>query len=126
MSFKEWKAKLVTEVDDAAAWCAERALADPDDPRNEKAQKALVHLADRLRALPADHKALTELFREEQEFSNLARAVSEEPEHRYRDAEEELLRSIGFEHEPFREVDQFLGVLRNLVDETISEYRLRA
>lgn len=94
MSFKEWKAKLVTEVDDAAAWCAERALADPDDPRNEKAQKALVHLADRLRALPADHKALTELFREEQEFSNLARAVSEEPEHRYRDAKEELLRSI--------------------------------
>ena len=34
--------------------------------------------------------------------------------------------AYGIDHEPFEDADQFLKVLRDRVDETISEYRLRA
>lgn len=125
MEFEAWKAALINEVETAAEARAEQALADPDDPRIEKSQKALFDLADGLRALPPDHAALKALFSEEAEISNLMRAAAGEPESRYHDAKEELLGAYGFEHEPFATADQFLEVLRAKADETISEYRLR-
>ncbi len=125
MEFDTWKMELINEVETAAEARAEQALADPDDPRIEKSQKALFDLADGLRSLPSDHDPLRALFSEEAELSNLMRATVGEPESRYHDAKEELLGAYGFEHEPFATADQFLEVLRAKADETISEYRLR-
>ena len=116
---------LIREIETAAEWRAERALADPDDSRIEKSQQALFDLAEQLRALPAEHATLKALFSEEAELGNLMRATVGEPEHRYRDAKEGLLAAYGIDLDPYENVDQFLGVLRDRVDETISEYRLR-
>jgi hypothetical protein len=126
MEFEAWKTALIKEVETAAENRAEMALAEPDDSRIEKSQKALFELAEQLKALPPDHAELTALFREESELSNLMRATVGEPERRYRDAKEDLLAAYGIDHEPFNNVEQFLGVLRDRADETISEYRLRA
>lgn len=126
MQFEAWKAALIREIETAAEGRAERVLADPDDPRIEKSQKALFELAEQLKALPPDHAELKALFKEETEISNLMRAAAGEPERRYRDAKEDLLAAYGIDHEPFSNVEQFLGVLRDRADETISEYRLRA
>jgi len=120
MDIETWKAALIKEIETAADWRAEMALADPDDPRLEKSQKALFDLAEQVRALPSDHAELKALFREESELSNLMRAKLGEPEGRYHDSKEDLLRSYGFDHEPFKGADQFLKVLRDHVDETIS------
>jgi hypothetical protein len=117
---------LIKEIEIAAEGRAEQVLADPDDPRIEKSQKALFELAEQLKALPPDHAELKALFREETELSNLMRATVGEPERRYRDAKEDLLAAYGIDHAPFGDAGQFLRVLRDRVDETISEYRLRA
>jgi hypothetical protein len=79
-----------------------------------------------LKALPADDAALTALYQEEREIANLKRATVGEPEARYRDAKEELLETYGIDREPFDNAEQFLHLLRNLANETVSEYRLRA
>ena len=126
MDFQSWKAALINEIETAAEGRAEKALADPDDPRIEKSQKALFDLAEQLRALPPDHATLKALFNEETELGNLMRATVGEPEGRYHDAKEDLLAAYGIDHEPFENADQFLKVLRDRVDETISEFRLRA
>jgi hypothetical protein len=126
MEFEAWKTALIDEIETAAEGRAEKALADPDDPRIEKSQKALFDLAEQLRALPSDHATLKALFSEETELCNLMRATVGEPEGRYHDAKEDLLRAYGIDHEPFENGDEFLKVLRDRVDETISEYRLRA
>ena len=125
MHFEAWKKALINEVETAAEGRAEKALADPDDPRIETSQQALFDLGDSLRALPSDSRALIALFSEETELSNLLRATVGEPESRYHEAKEDLLRAYGFEHEPFETADKFLEVLRAKADETISEYRLR-
>jgi hypothetical protein len=125
MQIETWKKALINEIETAAAWRAERVLADPDDPRNEKSQKALLDLAEKLKATPDNHAKLNALFREEQEMDNLMRAPAGEPERRYHDAKEELLQAYGFEQEPFATVEAFLDHLRAKADETISEYRLR-
>ena len=75
--------------------------------------------------MPAEHAPLKVLFNEETELANVMRASVGEPENRYREAKEALLQAYGIDHEPFTSADQFLDVLRNRVDETISEYRLR-
>ena len=125
MEFEAWKTALINEVETAAEARAEQALAGPDDPRIEKSQKALFALVEQLKELPPDHAALKALFSEEAEISNLMRAAAGEPESRYHDAKEELLRAYGYEREPFETADQFLDLLRAKADETISEYRLR-
>jgi hypothetical protein len=126
MDFQTWKAALINEIETAAEGRAAKAFADPADPLIEKSQKALYDLAEQLRALPPDHAALKALFNEETELSNLMRSRVGEPEGRYYGAKEDLLAAYGIDHEPFANVDQFLRVLRDRVDETISEYRLRA
>ena len=126
MEFEAWKTALIDEIETAAEGRAEMALAGPDDPQIEKSQKALFDLAEQLRALPPDHATLKALFSEETELANLMRATLGEPEGRYHDAKEDLLRAYGIDREPFEDADQFLKVLRDRVDETISEYRLRA
>ncbi len=126
MEFNTWKTTLINEIETAAEWRAETALADPDDPRIASSQKALFDLAEQVKALPADHAKLKALFAEETEFSNLVRSTHGEPERRYNDAKEDLLRTYGIEHEIFEVPDQFLDALRSRVDETISEFRLRA
>ena len=126
MEFSTWKTALINEIETTAEWRAEKALAEPDDPRIASSQKALFDLAEKLKSLPADHAKLNELFAEEAELSNLMRSTHGEPERRYHDAKEDLLRTYGIEHEIFADADQFLDALRNRVDETISEYRLRA
>jgi hypothetical protein len=126
MEFEAWKTALIDEIETAAEGRAEMALADLDDPQIEKSQKALFDLAEQLRALPSDHATIKALFSEETELANLMRATLGEPEGRYRDAKEDLLRAYGIDLEPFEDADQFLKVLRDRVDETISEYRLRA
>jgi hypothetical protein len=126
MEFQAWKTALITEIEIAAEGRAEQAVAHPDDPRIAKSQKALFNLADQLRALPPDHATLKALFSEETELSNLMRATVGEPEGRYHNAKEDLLAAYGIDHDPFEDADQFLKVLRDRVDETISEYRLRA
>ncbi|MBK8175101.1 MAG: hypothetical protein IPK66_07510 [Rhodospirillales bacterium] len=126
MEFEAWKTALIEEIETAAEGRAEHVLARPDDPRIEKSQKALFDLAEQLRALPPDYAPLKTLFTEESELSNLMRATVGEPERRYRDAKEGLLAAYGIDHEPFENITQFLKVLRDRVDETISEYRLRA
>jgi hypothetical protein len=126
MDFESWKTALIKEIEVAAEGRAERAVADPQNAKFGESQKALFDLADQLRALPPDHAKLAALFHEESEFSNLTRATPGEPEARYRDAKEDLLQAYGIEREPFATADQFLDLLRNRVDETISEYRLRA
>ena len=126
MEFEAWKTALIDEIETAAEGRAEMALAGPDDPQIEKSQKALFDLAEQLRALPPDHATLKALFNEEIELANLMRATLGEPEGRYRDAKEDLLRAYDIDREPFEDADQFLKVLRDRVDETISEYRLRA
>lgn len=126
MEFDAWKQALITEIETAAAWRAEQVLADPDDPRIEASQRALFDLADRLRAMPSEHAKLKALFNEESELAMLMRATAGEPERRYRDAKEELLKTYGIEHETFADADQFLDALRTRVDETLAEYRLRA
>ena len=125
MEFETWKADLIAEIETAAEGRAEQVIADPDDPRIEKSQKALFDLAEQLRALPQDHIELKALFREEAELTNLMRATVGEPESRYRGAKEDLLAAYGIDHEPFSNAGQLLRVLRDHVDETISEYRLR-
>ena len=82
-------------------------------------------LAEKLKALPADDEKLQGLFNEETELSNLMRATPGEPENRYYNAKEDLLRDYGIDHEPFKDAGEFLQVLRTRVDETITEYRLR-
>ena len=124
MDFEKWREELVREIETAAEWRAEKALLDPDDPRIEASQKALFDLAATLAGLPADHESLNALYNEEQEFENLEEDEPREAENRYREAREELLGAIGFEHEPFEEPEQFLQVLRARADETISEFRL--
>ena len=124
MDFQEWREELVKEIETAAEWRAEKARIDPDDPRIEASQKALFDLAATLAALPPDHEQLNALYNEEQEFANLEEGAPDEAENRYREAREELLGAIGFEHEPFEDSDQFLEVLRARADETISEFRL--
>jgi hypothetical protein len=126
MEFEAWKTALIREIETAAEGRAEMGLADPDDPRIENSQKVLFDLAEQLRALPPDHAALKALFSEETELCNLMRATVGEPEGRYHNAKEDLLAAYGIGHEPFEDADQFLKVLRDRVDETISEYRLRA
>ena len=126
MEFNTWKTALINEIETAAEWRAERTLGDPDDPRIVTSQKALFDLAEKVKSLPDDHAKLKALFTEESEFSNLARSTHGEPERRYHDAKEDLLRTYGSEHETFEDPGQFLDALRNRVDETISEYRLRA
>ena len=126
MDFQSWKAALISEIETAAEGRAAKAFADPADPLIEKSQKALYDLAEQLRALPPDHAALKALFNEETELSNLMRSRVGEPEGRYYGAKEDLLAAYGIDHQPFESVDQFLGVLRDRVDETISEFRLRA
>lgn len=125
MEFEAWKAALLDEIETAAEGRAEQVLSRPEDPRIEKSQKALFDLVEQLRAFPSDHAGLGALFREEMELSNLMRASVGEPERRYRDAKEDLLAAYGIDHEPFVDAGQFLRVLRDRADETISEYRLR-
>ena len=69
MEFETWKTALINEIETAAEWRAEKALANPDDPRIEKSQKALFDLAEQLRALPPNHATLKALFSEETELS---------------------------------------------------------
>jgi hypothetical protein len=126
MEFAAWKTALIEQIEIAAEGRAEQVLTHPDDPRIEKSQNALFELAEQLRVLPSDHAGLVTLFREETELSNVMRAAVGEPERRYRDAKEDLLAAYGIDHEPFEDAGQFLNVLRDRVDETISEYRLRA
>lgn len=125
MDFSTWKTELIKEIETAAEWRAEKAIGDAD-PRIASSQQALFDLAEALKTLPADHGPLKALFAEESELSNLMRSTQGEPEHRYHDAKEDLLRTYGIEHETFEDPDQFLNALRNRVDETISEYRLCA
>jgi len=125
MQFADWKQALVAEIEAAASWRAERVFADPDDPRNEKSQKALLDLAEKLKATPQDNAKLNALFKEEQEIAHLMRAPAGEPENRYHNAKEEVLQAYGYEQEPFATVEQFLDHLHAKADETISEYRLR-
>jgi len=125
MEFETWKAALIEEIETAAEGRAEQVLGRPDDPRIERSQKALFDLVEEIRTFPSDHAALGALYREELELSNLMRASVGEPEGRYREAKEDLLAAYGIDHEPFADAAQFLGVLRDRVDETISEYRLR-
>lgn len=125
MQIGTWKAALIKEVETAAENRAEIALVNPDDPRIEKSQQALFGLADKLKALPLDHTELNALFREESELGQLLRSNPGEPEGRYRDAKEDLLAAYAIDHAPFETVEQFLKVLRDRVDETISEFRLR-
>ena len=126
MDFQSWKAALINEIEIAAEGRAAKAFADPADPLIEKSQKALYDLAEQLRALPPDHAALKALFNEETELSNLMRSRVGEPEGRYYGAKEDLLAAYGIDRQPFETADQFLTVLRDRVDETISEFRLRA
>ena len=126
MDFLTWKAALINEIEIAAEGRAAKAFVDPADPLIEKSQKALYDLAEQLRALPPDHAALKALFNEETELSNLMRSRVGEPEGRYYGAKEDLLAAYGIDRQPFETADQFLRVLRDRVDETISEFRLRA
>ena len=126
MDFQSWKAALINEIEIAAEGRAAKAFADPADPLIEKSQKALYDLAEQLRALPLDHASLKALFNEETELSNLMRSRVGEPEGRYYGAKEDLLAAYGIDRQPFETADQFLRVLRDRVDETISEFRLRA
>lgn len=126
MDFQSWKAALIKEIEIAAEGRAAKAFADPADPLIEKSQKALYDLAEQLRALPPDHAALKALFNEETELSALMRSRVGEPEGRYYGAKEDLLAAYGIDRQPFETADQFLTVLRDRVDETISEFRLRA
>jgi hypothetical protein len=126
MDFQSWQAALINEIEIAAEGRAAKAFADPADPLIEKSQKALYDLAEQLRALPPDHAALKALFNEETELSNLMRSRVGEPEGRYYGAKEDLLAAYGIDRQPFETADQFLRVLRDRVDETISEFRLRA
>lgn len=125
MNIETWKADLIKEIETAAENRADMARDKPDDPRIEQSQKALFDLAGQLRALPSDHAELCALFREESELSALQRSTVGEPEGRYRGAKEDLLAAYGIEHATFATADEFLRVLRDRVDETISEYRLR-
>lgn len=125
MDFQTWKAALINEIETAAEGRAQRAFADPADPLIEKGQKALYDLAEQLRAVPPEHASLKALFNEETELSTLMRARVGEPEGRYYDAKEDLLAAYGIDRQPFETVDQFLRVLRDRVDETVSEFRLR-
>lgn len=125
MDFQTWKAALINEIETAAEGRAQRAFADPADPLIEKGQKALYDLAEQLRALPPEHASLKALFNEETELSTLMRARVGEPEGRYYGAKEDLLAAYGIDRQPFETVDQFLRVLRDRVDETVSEFRLR-
>ena len=125
MEYESWKAALISEIETAASWRAERVIADPDDARCESSQRALLDLAEKIKAMPAEHGVLKALFREEQEIANIMRAPVDEPENRYRDAKEDLLKAYGFEQEPFASAEEFLDFLRTRADETISEYRLR-
>lgn len=125
MNFQQWKAALISEIEMAADARAEMAQAKPAESGLAASQKALFELADQVRALPADDAGLKALFNEEAELANITRAPMGEPENRYREAKEELLRAYGIDHAPFKSTDEFLAVLRGKVDETISEYRLR-
>ena len=126
MDFQTWKAALINEIETAAEGRAAKAFVDPADPLIEKSQKALYDLAEQLKALPPDHAALKGLFNEESELGNLIRSRVGEPEGRYYGAKEDLLATYGIDRQPFETADQFLRVLRDRVDETISEFRLRA
>lgn len=124
MQFETWKNALINEIEVAAEWRAEKAVLDRNDPRILDSQQALFSLAGSLKALPADHAGLCALFQEEQELGQLDDARMGAAESRYREAKEDLLRAIGYEHDPFSDPAQFLDVLRRQVDETITEFRL--
>jgi hypothetical protein len=126
MDFQTWKNQLVTEVKTAAERRAEKARADPDDPRIEKSQKALFDLAEKLEALPDDDPESRGLFKEENELANLMRAAPGEPEDRYHASKEDLLEAYGIERETFDDPHKFIELLRDMVDETVAGYRLRA
>lgn len=125
MNYEEWKANLVNEIQTSADSRAAKSVGEPNDPRLAESQSILFALAEQIKSMPADHETLVALFNEEAELATLAEAGPDEAEHRYHDSKEQLLQSIGIDHEPFDNPHQFLAVLRNMVDETITEYRLR-
>lgn len=126
MELEAWRTALVREIERAAEWRAEKAVGDPEDTRLADSQKALYSLAEQVKALPSDDAELNALYKEEAELGELQRATVGEPEARYHDAKEDLLGAYGIDHAPFDTAGGFLKVLRNRVDETITEYRLRA
>ncbi|MCW5699989.1 MAG: hypothetical protein KIT00_09120, partial [Rhodospirillales bacterium] len=75
MDFETWKQNLVNEIETAASACAERSLADMNDPTFANSQKALFAMAQSVKNLPADTETLKDLFEEEKELNELMRAV---------------------------------------------------
>jgi len=125
MDYASWKEDLLEEIEQAAMRRTQKVFSDSSEERCAMdSQRTLLDLAEKLRALPANAERLTALFAEEEEIERLENAPVGEPEHRYRDAKEDLLGTIGFEHDAFESVDAFLDAVRAHVDEVISEYRL--
>lgn len=125
MDYASWKQGLLEEIEQAAMRRTQEVLSDPEEERRAiSSQQALLDLAQKLRAMPENDEHVTALFAEEQEIDCLENAPIGEAEQRYRDAKEDLLRTIGFEHDPFESADAFLNAVRAHVDEVISEYRL--
>jgi thiamine pyrophosphate-dependent acetolactate synthase large subunit-like protein len=126
MRFEQWKDRLIGDVENAAAMCAERDLLDKDNPVNAESAAALRALADRLRALPADDPRLLGLYAEESELAKVPARAFGEAAARCHEAREDLLRSVGFEHGPFPSLDAFFTELRRRTDETITEFTIAA
>jgi hypothetical protein len=76
--------------------------------------------------LPDDDPESRGFFKEENELANLMRAAPGEPEDRYHASKEDLLETHGIERESFDDPHKFIELLRDMVDETVAGYRLRA
>lgn len=127
MNYASWKRDLLNEIEMAAMRRTQEVFADAEEEASAaRSQTTLLALAERLRAMPDNAEHLVALFREEEEGERLEGAPRGEAEQRVRDAKEELLAAIGYEHDAFESVDAFLDAIRGRIDEIISEYRLLA
>ena len=124
MTLREWRDRLIADVENAAAMCGERDLVDRDNPDNADMAQALYQMAETIRALPPEDDRLVGLWTEESELANVPESEFGAALARCHAAREDVLRAVAFEHGPYPDLGEFFAVLRRKADETITEFCL--
>lgn len=124
MDFMTWKQSLIDDLENAAAFRAQRAMDKPEDDRARTSAELLYRLASEVKDRSQDDPELAAFWREETELDTVEEPQLDEAHNRCHEARREVLNAIGYEHEPIERLDDLLALFRRQADETISEYRL--
>lgn len=124
MTYEMWREQLITDIENAAAMCAERDVVEHGNPQNVADAKVFYGMAQKIREMAPDDPRLVGLYKEEGALAQVPEREYGEAEHRCHEAREDVLRGISDEHGPYENLDEFLAVLRRKADETITEFSL--